>query len=332
MQETSLPKIIAVLRARWWLVVVLAVPVLLASVAYAATRAPEYRSEAVISFSPGPTVTSGSSFVRLVRTYQLVATSPDVLRAAEKKAGVPDGAFGDAVSVESPGDTLQLSLAVITGSRDSAERGAEAAAEAVVAIADRDPLVVADFLIGPTAAGNVTPLRQTVAVAAGLALGPLPGIALAFLLEGARPRVRTRQDLAALGVPLLSSVSGRHLRRLRRGRPRAKDLPRLPGLQTYLRQSASDGGASAVVLTSASGAEADLTTLTDALSASGPDDLALLARPGLLTDDGTAAAAVREHGMSLVLLPAGTPYDVAEECLQLIGRLGAEPVGAVLVR
>jgi hypothetical protein len=322
---------------------VLAVPVLLASVWYAASREPVYRSEVVVSFAPDTGASAGSSFVRLVRRYQLVATSPDALDSAEKKAGLPAGALGDAVTVESPGDTLQLGLTVMTGTSRDTEAAAVAIAEVIVEIAERDPLVAAEFLIGPTEARDVTPLRQAVAVSAGAFLAFVPGIGVAFLLEGARPRLRTREDLAALGIPLLPSVHRRHLERWGAGGQPAKAPVGLLALRAQIRQATADPHSStAVVVTSPTSSEADLVAaLTSALTALGmptagddPDDPAagLVARPGLLTDDGGAAAAVREHGRSVLVLAAGTSRDQAQDCMQLLERLGSEVVGGVLVR
>jgi capsular polysaccharide biosynthesis protein len=327
--ETTLATIVAVLRARVWLVALLAVPVLVLSIGYAATREPVYRSDVVLSFKPDVGSSSGTSFLRLVRRYQLVATSSDALRSAERRAGLSQGALTGAVAVESPGDTLQLGVAVQTSSVAESERGAAAVADVVVEITGRDPLVAAERLIGPTEATDVTPTRQMMAVAAGVVVGLVPGVGLAFVLEGARPRLRTRRDVVTLGVTLLLTLSRRTLLESRAGQ--ADRIVGLPALRAELDLRAG-GRRRPVVLVSPSPADSDLVhALARALAPPLSGVPAPVVRPGLLAD-AEAVAAVRKHGRVVLVLPTGTRADLAEDCVELVRRLGAELVGGVLIR
>ncbi|NEK84290.1 hypothetical protein GCU60_00670 [Blastococcus saxobsidens] len=331
MPESSLPRILAVLRARALLIAVLAVPVVAAGFGYAATREPVYRSDVVVTFTPAYAPAADNSFLRLVRSYQLVATSSDALREAEGEAGLERGSLSDAVTVESPGDTLQLGLSVVTDDAGDSARAAEAIADVVVRIAGQDPLVSADLLIGPTEGENLTPLRQRLAVVAGLALAAVPGVPVALLLEGARPRVRVREDVAELGVPLLLSLRGRELRRWAAD-PASAEVPSgVIALRAELAEVLVQRGSDTVLLTSPDRtAEAVVIELADALTARG-EGPAVLARPGLLVEE-DALTATRGHHVTVLVLPAGTSRERAADCVELLGRRGAECAGAVLVR
>ncbi len=345
MQETSLARILGVLRARSWLVLLLAVPVVLTALWFARSQPPMYQSQVVLAFSPGATGTADNAFVRLVPRYLLAATAASSLRAAEAAAGLPSGALGNSVTAENPTGSLQLELTATTGDARRSEAAVAALADTVLSATDVDPLVDARIIVGPTEPTDVTPVRRQVAVAAGTVLSVVPGISLAFILEGLRPRIRVRDDVEQLGIPVVLSARRRRLRGMAATGKRGRVPNVLTSVRLQLTAGAAKHGTRAVVVTSAASADAALVALlAEALSrpaggvgssGEGPetteDDAGVLARPGLLSDP-AAQAAVRAHGSCLLVLSARDDVARARECVRLLRSLEADRVGGVLVR
>ncbi len=344
MQETSLARILGVLRARSWLVLLLAVPVVLTALWFARSQPPMYQSQVVLAFSPGATGTADNAFVRLVPRYLLAATAASSLRAAEAAAGLPSGALGNSVTAENPTGSLQLELTATTGDARRSEAAVAALADTVLSATDADPLVDARVIVGPTEPTDTSPVRRQVAVAAGTALSVVPGISLAFILEGLRPRIRVRDDVEQLGIAVVLSARRRKLRGMAAAkRGRAPEV--LTSVRLRLTVGAPKHGTRAVVVTSAASADAALVALVaEALSrpAGGAgsseeglkrteDDAGVLARPGLLSD-AAAQAAVRAYGTCLLVLSARDDVARAAECVRLLRSLEADRVGGVLVR
>jgi capsular polysaccharide biosynthesis protein len=341
-QEASLSKILAVLRARWLLILLLATPVLLVSAWYAATRPPAYSSQVVLTFTPKPAASPDISFVRLLPRYVTAATAQDALQAVSAVAGVPEAALRDSVTAVNPPGTVDLTVTAITDSPRVSQSVATQLADRVITATRGDPLVGARVIVGATEPDNGTPLRQLAAVGAGLVLCLLPGISLAFALEGARPRIRVREDLVGLGVEVPAVVRRRALSKRRLPWRRRRDVSDLAGLALDVRGATRAGGAAPLVLASPGRSGADLLArLTSAVSqasgvpAAGAAHVGtaptLVASPGLLTDE-IAREAVRGSLGCLLVLPAGTLVERAQECVGLVERLGARLIGAVLLR
>ena len=345
MRETSLGRLVSVLRARSWLVLLLAVPVVLAALWFARSQPPMYQSQVVLTFNPGAAGTADNSFIRLVPRYVLTATAATSLRAAEVAAGLPSGSLGDSVTAVNPTGSLQLELTATTEDGSRSEAVVTALAGSVLSAADADPLVDARVVVGPTEPTDVTPLRQKVALAAGTGLSVVPGISLAFILEGLRPRIRVRDDVEQLGIPVVLSARRRRLRGMAATGKRGRAPDVLTSVRLQLTAGAAKHGTRAVVVTSAASADAALVALlAEALSrpaggvgssGEGPetteDDAGVLARPGLLSDP-AAQAAVRAHGSCLLVLSARDDVARARECVRLLRSLEADRVGGVLVR
>ncbi len=344
MPESSLRKILAVLRARWWLVVGLAVPVLLVGAWYAATRPPAYSSQAVVTFTPEAAASPDVSFVRLIPRYVVAATAPDALQAAADAAGMPEAALRDAVTVVNPAGTLELTVTAISTSPEASRSVVTVLADRVVGATQSDPLVGARVVLGATEPHDTTRLRQIAALGAGVVLGPLPGIALAFALEGARPRTRVREDVVALGVDVLAVVHrGALSGESRLNRSRRGDRDQLSRLALDV-GGASEGGRRTVVVTSPASSEAEaVTRLVTAISvptprpapgpgtAEGGTTPTLVASSGLL-DDHETREAVRRSGRCVLVLRSGGAVEGAQDCLTVVDQLGAWLVGVVLLR
>jgi capsular polysaccharide biosynthesis protein len=340
-RETSLGRLVSVLRARSWLVLLLAVPVVLAALWFARSQPPMYQSQIVLTFTPGAAGTADNAFIRLVPRYVVTATAGASLEAAEAAAGLPAGSLGDSVTAVNPTGSLQLELTATTEDGSRSEAVVTALAGSVLSAADADPLVDARVVVGPTEPTDVTPLRQKVALAAGTGLSVVPGISLAFILEGLRPRIRVREDVEQLGIPAVLSTRRRKLRRMAGVHRHAATAGILTSVRMQLQAGAPDRGGHAAVVTSAVASEAPaVTRLAEALSrvwggagrpAGTPSQAAVLARPALLANE-AAQVAVRDHGTCLLVLSARDDVERARECVRLLQRLGAERIVGVLVR
>jgi molybdopterin-binding protein len=331
MAEQSFGRFLAIVRGRWRLVTALGLPVVLLSLWFAASRPPAYSSEVVVGFHPEPALFADNSFLRLMPRYLLTATSEPALRAAESQAGLPAGALGDSVTVENPSGTVEVSLTVTTESAEAAQLAVGALSDAVLTAAAADPLVTADVLAGPTDAVDRAPTRQALLVAVGFAVAAVLGVSVAFVVEGARPRLRVREDVAALGIPVLAAVAGRHLSGRARVLPRPTQPREAPAGLRFQVDAAAGAG---LMVTSPSSADAAVVeALVGLLPGSGAPPSAIpgvLAHPGLLDDD-SARDAATDARQCLLVLRAGTPVDQAQDSLRLLERLDVRVVGGVLV-
>jgi capsular polysaccharide biosynthesis protein len=332
MGEQSFARMLAILQGRWKLVVALALPVVLLSVWFAATRPPAYTSEVVVGLNPEPSQYADNSFLRLMPRYLLTATSDPAVRAAETAAGLPAGSLASSVSAENPSDTTEVFLTVTTESPEATPRAVQAIADVVVAAAADDPLVSAAVLAGPSEPADGTPIRQMLLVAVGLTVATALAVSLAFLVEGARPRLRVREDVAALGIPAATTNSFVKPSGRWSARPARTDRA-LTALRSQLESAAGTASSAGLVVTSPSLREAAVVaTVVDAMSHSnGAPELTpeLRAHPGVLVDD-AARATVTAERQCLLVLAAGTPTEEAQDCVRLLERLRVRVVAAVL--
>jgi non-specific protein-tyrosine kinase len=136
---------LAALRRQSWLIVAVTALGLLVGLAYAAIRPSTYVSTATVEVKPLTTqpleqTLDQKSLATLVSTEKQVAMSTEVAQLAAQKLGSPEGpdALLGHLSVETPGDTNVLSFSYSSGDPASAREGAQAFADAYVAVKQRD--------------------------------------------------------------------------------------------------------------------------------------------------------------------------------------------------
>lgn len=213
MEEASLRRILTILGARWRLIAAAALPVLVASTAYAVTLPPAYTATSVVSFVPSKGTDAGSSFARLLSPYELTAISAEALSKAELDSGLASGSLHDAVSAEMSDNSLQLTLSVTTPDADDSEAAIHSLTQRVSnATADDSRVTVWNASVQGSG-GDQTPLRRAIIVAAGLALALISGGFLVLWLEGSRPRVRLPEDMRTAGIPTLQVLPRRRVLR-----------------------------------------------------------------------------------------------------------------------
>ncbi len=217
MPELTLGDLLAALRRRWLLVLLIAVPIAVTSARYAESLPDEYESFAVFSLTLRPDADVSSDLIRLeVQRYAVSLASPAALRRVADDLAVDRELVDDSVAITTPPDTGNIRIGV-TGedpgtSARIANRLAALAQEQVV----DDPLlrgVLAAEAVPPTE--TVGPARQMV-VAAGVVLGVLAGVAALLLLERLDPEVhdvgtlaRRAEPVRILGAAALGGSSGR---------------------------------------------------------------------------------------------------------------------------
>jgi capsular exopolysaccharide synthesis family protein len=156
----------------------------------------------------------------LLQTYAQIATSNAVAARAAALAGVDVGRVKGALSAHVEAQTFLIDVTASTGSRDSAQRIANAAAQALtVEVAElgksrADPVTVQVLDGAPRPGAPVSP-RRTFDVVLGLLLGLVVGFALASALEALDRTIKgTAQGARAFRTRLLATVpplSGRGL-------------------------------------------------------------------------------------------------------------------------
>lgn len=219
---SSLLGLLRALRARWWVTLLVTLPMVAGAWWYAEQLPDEYTSQAIVLVEPRPDAgpATGTAVVRLkAPSYVAYLTAPATTRRLDGELGLAPGTVGSVVDAQVQSETGNV---VITATSPSAERTltvADAAAEELVAFSDDDELLQAQLLAAPVApeAPSGPPRRtiQTAALVVALALGVVAAIAV----DRRRPRVEDSSDVAALTeYALLGRV------------PRRRRLPDAPGL------------------------------------------------------------------------------------------------------
>lgn len=360
MREASLRHVLAVLRDRWLLMLAMALPVLATSGGYAASLPPAHIATVVLSFAPAQGADPGASFVRLIARYELTATSHDAVTRAEQQAGLAPGDLADSVSAQFPDDRLELTLTVTTPEEEASLAAAGALVAPVVEAVAEDPLVSVWTAAEPELTGDETPRRRAIIMVAGLLLAPVPGTALALVLEGSRPRVRLPEDLYAAGVPVLQSTSLRrvHPRAAEPGQTTQETRPRLrlwllvTGVLHRWREAPS-GSVLDVVVTSADRHEHDADAVVQGLRRAGEsireelrhgpahpvfrsaplDSIALVAARAAAgpTDRTPTGTSLAEEVPCVIVVRAGLPQDELGTAVDVVRRQGGHLLGGVLL-
>jgi len=182
---------------RWPIALLIAVGV--TTGAYVAAQSPPstYRAVSIVSFLP--TQQYQADLVRLsLPRYQAFAASTDRVALVADELDLPRREVRDAVEVTVPAESPNIEIAVTTHSARQSATIANRLAELTVAFAENDGVVTAASLQKAEPPTSPSGPDRTLLVAAGLVAGIALGLAVAFLLEWRRPRIRTSRDLEAI--------------------------------------------------------------------------------------------------------------------------------------
>lgn len=223
---------VSALRKRWWVIALLAA--IGAGIGYydAQSATPMYRasSEMYVSLTRGDTVgelVQGSTYTRsLVESFVQLATTPVVLDEVveDLDLGVSSRALADAVTADSPLNTVIIQVTAVSADPDRASAIANSVAshlsETVVALSPTSAegaATVSMNVVSP-AVPAVHPFspNKKLDVATGFALGLALGFVIALVVSRLDTRVRTMKDLpteperAMLGAIPLDRAIKRH--------------------------------------------------------------------------------------------------------------------------
>ena len=182
---------------RWPIALLIAVGV--TTGAYVAAQSPPstYRAVSIVSFLP--TQQYQADLVRLsLPRYQAFAASTDRVALVADELDLPRREVRDAVEVTVPAESPNIEIAVTTHSARQSATIANRLAELTVAFAENDGVVTAASLQKAEPPTSPSGPDRTLLVAGGLLSCIALGLAVAFLLEWRRPRIRTSRDLEAI--------------------------------------------------------------------------------------------------------------------------------------
>lgn len=207
------------LRRRWYVALLVALP-LFAGVVWYAEQLPDlYDGEAVIAFSPRPEVNVSADTIRVtVPKYVAYLTSRATARSIAAEFDVDEDVMRGAIDASVTPDTANLTVTVRLRSPEVAAQAANALAREAVIYSTID-LQLKGSVVAPAlpATSPASPPRRLLE-AGGLVLALLAGITVAVLADRSRPRISAPLDLAVLtGLGVLGRI------------PKAKALRDGPG-------------------------------------------------------------------------------------------------------
>lgn len=194
---------------RWPIALLVAVGVSLGAFAAAQSPPSTYRATAVVSFLPKAEYQADLVRLSLPR-YQAFAASTDQIDAVSDELDLPRKEVREAVEVTIPAESPNIEIAVTTTSAKRSAAIANELAELTVSFAEKDGVTRAASLqkaLPPSAPSGPDRLMVT---AAGILAGVALGLAVAFLLEWRRPRIRSTRDLEVLAGDLRVEVVPRN--------------------------------------------------------------------------------------------------------------------------
>ena len=322
-EEVTPSAVLQTLRRRWKAALLVAVAVVAGAVLYAESLPDEYEGRTVVAFSPRPGLNVGADAVRVVLPkYVAYATARATVNRVAATLGEDPAVLARAVDASVASDSGNLTIKVTLSSAPRASEAANAVSNDVLRFADSDELlraVVVAPALPPTSPSG--PPRRLLAAAA-LVVGALLGLAIAFLLERGRPRVRTWRDVGVVtGYPVVGRIPPA---RALRGAPLDALLDPAVGaavrtLRTNLERMSRERPVHILVVTSSVPGEGKTTVagvLAVALARLDADVLLVdadLRRPGLTrlfavsSEPGLATVLRDKHSFATALRPGPVP-------------------------
>lgn len=196
--------LLSLLRAmwsRWWVVLLVAVPMVAGAWWYAGQLEDEYTSESIVVVEPRPEAGSatGPSVVRLkAPTYVAYVTADATTQAMDRRLGLERGTVADVFDAQVQSETGNIVVTATDRLPARAQEIAAAAAQELVDFSDDDVLLRAQLVAPPVVPDEPSgPPRTALRAAALLVALALGGIA-AVAVERRRPQVETSADVEAL--------------------------------------------------------------------------------------------------------------------------------------
>jgi Mrp family chromosome partitioning ATPase len=198
----------ATIAHRWSIVLLVAVPLTLGAVLFVGTRAKEYQSSAVVSFTPRTTqVVPGDVLRLLLPRYPTVLKSDATLRAVARRVGISKDDLASGLEATIPVDAAVMTVRVRLPHAADTSRAANALADEAVRLARSDSVLSAQVAVRASPATQTSALRNLLIVLAAAVVGVVFGALSALLVERISPRVRNAVEAEELtGLPVLGLV------------------------------------------------------------------------------------------------------------------------------
>lgn len=313
-EERGLRELLDTLRWRWKLIVPVALGTFLLATAYVSSLPSTFTSESVVAFSPRPEAeTASADTVRVVvPKYLAYVTAPVTVTEVAAELGEQPSAISDGLDAEVEVETGNLRINMELTSAQRASRAANAFADQVIQFAATDELLEAQLVAEAATPRDPSGPPRRLLQAASIAFGLLLGIALSFIVETQRPRLRSWTDMARMtGYRVMGRVPAS--RRLK-NRPREALAEPVVGsafrtLRANLDREAQERALDVIVVTSAEQGEGKTTVaglLAESIARLGTKVLLIdadLRRPQIArtyrTEDGPGLARVLRGEVSI---------------------------------
>jgi capsular polysaccharide biosynthesis protein/Mrp family chromosome partitioning ATPase len=212
-EQPSRPGFVASVLRHWWLVVLVTLAVTVGTVVAASLPPSTYQAVSVVSFLPVKEYQADLLRLTLPR-YQAYASSTDQIDVVAKELGLDKQVVRDAVSVEIPAESPNITITATTTSPARSAAIANRLAELTSDFSAADGVVrPADIQKATEPTSPSGPPRMLLSLA-GFLIGLALGVAAALVLERLRPAIRNRSDLERVtdGRPLTTVPAAASMR------------------------------------------------------------------------------------------------------------------------
>ena len=184
-------EVVTAVRRFWWVVLLIALPLLAGTAVYAASLPDEYEVEAMVAFVPRQRPETSADLVKLLLPkYAVYARSDQTLQRVAGRLDEDPAEVQSALHAVVPPDTAQLELSLDLGDARRSVRMANAIADDVVRFTRSDPVLSASVITDAVPPEEPTGPSRMAFVAVGGFVGLVAGVFGAVLVHRRRP-VRT---------------------------------------------------------------------------------------------------------------------------------------------
>jgi uncharacterized protein involved in exopolysaccharide biosynthesis len=181
-------EVVTAVRRFWWVVLLVALPLVAGTAVYASSLPDEYEVEAVVAFVPRERPETGADLVELLLPkYAVYARSDQTLRRVAGRLDEDPEEVQAALHAVVPPDTAQLELTLDLGSARRSARTANAIADDVVRFTRSDPVLSAAVITDAVPPEEPTGPSRLAFVAVGTFVALVAGVFGAVLVHRRRP-------------------------------------------------------------------------------------------------------------------------------------------------
>jgi tyrosine-protein kinase len=207
--ELTLRDFLTTFRAHWRLVLAIALLVTAGTTLYAELLPDEYEGKAIVSITPRPEAPAvGADLVTVgAPKYVAFATAPSTLDRIASELGEDPEILERVTDITLAADTGDITIRVQMPSPGRAARTANTFTEEMVAFSQMDQLLSAGLTAPAAVPSKPSGPPRRLMEAAALIVGIVLGVAVAFIRERGRPRLRSLREITEVsGYPLVGRL------------------------------------------------------------------------------------------------------------------------------